>query len=104
MFHRDLPHHAGWGILNCSDESLVEAALEHDVRVLKALPGNKIELVFAVRAQLPLVVFVGQNSQRFRRDLQLLDVRVVPAPYVRMPWCFTVLISLRERDTGIADD
>src|ERR1019366_4583508 len=101
MFHRDLPQNIRGVIGKRRHQALVQTALEELPGVCEGLVREQVEPIFAVGPQLPLIILVCQNRQRFRSDLQLLYVLVFPAPRVRMLWLPAVLIRLLERHARV---
>src|ERR1035441_7839715 len=78
MLHGNLPERVGDGAGYRGHESLVQAALEERVYVIKRPAGTQVEPVFEIRAQLPLTVLVSQDRERTIGDLQLLYILVSP--------------------------
>ncbi len=74
MLDGNLPENTRDLVRNRRHETLVQAILEDSVRCLECSIANQVELVLAIRAQLPFGVLVSQHGDRFRGDLQLLDI------------------------------
>lgn len=91
VLHPYFPERFYRGVGQRGDEPLVELRAEIVVGSAYLLAGHDVELVFAIDPRLPPDVFVSQNTDPLRANLELLNITVIPVPGV---WLLAFLFLL----------